>query len=108
MLFSTTGHKGKKEPMGIVALGSEDHRISVWGTGSKGGCLTSILAFKDSVFDLSWSSDGLILAASSFDGSVILVDFQNEFGESMSKNELVSSFVYRLRFPFFFSFWVGY
>jgi len=39
--------------------------------------------------DLSWSSDGVILAASSFDGSVVLINFQDDFGEPMSKNELV-------------------
>jgi len=88
-LFSRSNAKGKKEPMGIVALGSDDHRISIWGTGGKGGCISSILAFKDSVMDLSWSSDGVILAASSFDGSVVLINFQDDFGEPMSKNELV-------------------
>ena len=75
--------------MGLVALAALDHKISVWGTGSDSGCVMALTAFKDTVFDIAWSSDGLILAACSFDGTVIFANFKTDFGEAMTKNDLV-------------------
>eukprot|EP01024_Parvocaulis_polyphysoides_P068196 TRINITY_DN8276_c0_g1_i1.p1 TRINITY_DN8276_c0_g1~~TRINITY_DN8276_c0_g1_i1.p1 ORF type:complete len:734 (+),score=101.17 TRINITY_DN8276_c0_g1_i1:333-2204(+) len=72
-----------------IALGSSDRSISVWTMDKSRPVIILTKLFKKSVSGISWSSDGNLLLASSFDGSACFVRFGKEdLGERLSATEL--------------------
>lgn len=79
-------NSGSKENHGCVALGSRDRSLSVWLTNLKRPLLVMHDLFKDSILDLSWSTDGYELLVCSTDGSVAYLSFsKKELGLRLSK-----------------------
>ena len=77
---------GNKENHGCVALGSRDRSLSVWLTNLKRPLLVLHDLFKDSIIDLSWSTDGYELLVCSTDGTVAYLSFsKKELGLRLSK-----------------------
>ncbi|KAI8838088.1 WD40-repeat-containing domain protein [Chytridium lagenaria] len=78
----------------ICATGSQDKGICVWWT-SKSYCAASAQdVFKHSVLDLTWSPDGYVLMACSYDGTVAGFLFTPaEFGSPISSEEKISALV---------------
>ncbi|KAK0562642.1 HIR complex subunit, partial [Tilletia horrida] len=62
----------------VLALGSIDQSISVWVTGHPRPVLVFKDVFERQVTDLSWSADGLVLYASSADGSLAVFQFTHD------------------------------
>lgn len=76
----------KKDNHGCLALGSRDRTLSVWLTNLKRPLLVMHDLFKDSILDLSWSSDGYELLVCSTDGTVAYLSFtKKELGLRLSK-----------------------
>ncbi|XP_012271254.1 protein HIRA homolog isoform X2 [Orussus abietinus] len=72
-----------------VAIGSRDRSLSVWLTSLKRPLVVIHELFTHSVLDASWSSCGLRLAACSWDGSVVFIEFtQQELGQPLDAAEL--------------------
>ncbi|KAK9693300.1 HIR complex subunit, variant 2 [Basidiobolus ranarum] len=72
----------------ICAVGSQDRGISVWINRNARPVTVAQSVFQHSVLDLSWSGDGLILCGCSYDGSVAILQFnQEEFGVPLSSEE---------------------
>ena len=75
-----------KDNHGCVALGSRDRSLSVWLTNLKRPLLVMHDLFKDSILDLSWSTDGYELLVCSTDGTVAYLSFsKKELGLRLSK-----------------------
>ena len=55
----------------LCAIGSEDQSITIWASHMNTPFLVLRNCFRESVIDLSWSSDGLTLLAASMDGTVL-------------------------------------
>lgn len=73
-----------------VAIGSRDRSLSVWLTSLKRPLVVIHELFTHSVLDASWSPCGLRLAACSWDGSVVLIEFtQQELGQPLDPAEQV-------------------
>ncbi|XP_076280125.1 histone cell cycle regulator-like protein isoform X2 [Lasioglossum baleicum] len=71
-----------------VAIGSRDRSLSVWLTSLKRPLVVIHELFTHSVLDASWSPCGLRLAACSWDGSVVLIEFtQQELGQPLDPAE---------------------
>mmetsp|Transcript_17983 Transcript_17983/g.37294 ORF Transcript_17983/g.37294 Transcript_17983/m.37294 type:complete len:925 (-) Transcript_17983:135-2909(-) len=68
-------------PYQCLCLGGHDRRLSIWVAGSTKPLLLIEDVFDEAITDLSWSSDGYRLIASSEDGSVVYLRFlDNELG----------------------------
>lgn len=73
-----------------VAIGSRDRSLSVWLTSLKRPLVVIHELFTHSVLDASWSPCGLRLAACSWDGSVVFVEFtQQELGQPLDSAKQV-------------------
>lgn len=73
-----------------VAIGSRDRSLSVWLTSLKRPLVVIRELFTHSVLDASWSPCGLRLAACSWDGSVVFIEFtQQELGQPLDPAEQV-------------------
>ncbi|XP_046591914.1 protein HIRA homolog isoform X1 [Neodiprion lecontei] len=71
-----------------VAIGSRDRSLSVWLTSLKRPLVVVHELFTHSVLDASWSPCGLRLAACSWDGSVVFIEFtQQELGQPLDHTE---------------------
>ncbi|XP_020707193.2 protein HIRA homolog isoform X2 [Athalia rosae] len=71
-----------------VAIGSRDRSLSVWLTSLKRPLVVVHELFTNSVLDASWSPCGLRLAACSWDGSVVFIEFtQQELGQPLDHTE---------------------
>ena len=67
------------------AIGSRDRSISVWLTSLKRPLVVIHDLFEDSILDLTWDSKGQILMATSWDGTIAVIEFRlDEIGEQMS------------------------
>lgn len=86
----TSKSTGKEhQPYNVIAIGSQDRTITVWTTASARPLFVAKHFFTQSVVDLSWSSDGYALFASSLDGSVATFHFEmKELGQRLSDTEL--------------------
>ncbi|KAK8970708.1 Protein HIRA [Platanthera guangdongensis] len=77
------------QPYNVIAIGSQDRTITVWTTASARPLFVAKHFFTQSVVDLSWSSDGYALFASSLDGSVATFHFEvKELGQRLTDAEL--------------------
>ncbi|XP_012227653.1 protein HIRA [Linepithema humile] len=71
-----------------VAIGSRDRSLSVWLTSLKRPLVVIHELFTHSVLDASWSPCGLRLAACSWDGTAVFVEFtQQELGQPLDPAE---------------------
>ena len=71
------------------ALGSRDRSISIWLTSLKRPLVVIHDMFEDSILDLSWDSKGQILMATSWDGTIAVVEFrEDEIGEQMTFKDM--------------------
>lgn len=71
-----------------VAMGSRDRSLSVWLTYLKRPLVVIHDLFKNSVLDASWSPCGMRLAACSWDGTVVFIEFsQQEIGQPLDAVE---------------------
>ena len=80
--MSAGGGRNKEQMgniFGIVAIGSMDNCLSIWSTRSSSPLLVLTEIWTQSILDLSWSSDGKILLVASHDGSIVAMDFGQEF-----------------------------
>ncbi|EPQ29539.1 uncharacterized protein PFL1_02758 [Pseudozyma flocculosa PF-1] len=76
----------------VVALGSMDQSVSIWVTGLDHPVLVARDLFNRHVMDLSWSSDGYTLYASSSDGTVAVITLTPEIlSEALSEERLQAS-----------------
>lgn len=81
---------GSSKQYCCVAIGSRDRSLSVWLTSLKRPLVVIHELFTHSVLDASWSPCGLRLAACSWDGSVVLIEFtQQELGQPLDPAEQV-------------------
>lgn len=70
------------------AVGSRDRAVSVWLTSLKRPLVVVKDLFKDSVLDISWSSNRPLLLACSWDGTVACFIFdETEIGTPLSNSE---------------------
>ena len=73
----------------VCAVGSLDNSVSIWITSSADVLARFDLFFTQTVTDLSWSSDGYNLLASSHDGTVAFFRFtEDDFGRSLTDEEM--------------------
>ncbi|KAN0059613.1 HIR complex subunit [Thecaphora frezii] len=73
----------------VVALGSLDQSVSIWVTGLEKPVLVARDVFERQVMDLSWSSDGYTLYASSSDGTVAVFKLTPEIlSEALGEDRL--------------------
>ena len=71
------------DPAVCCAVGSYDKGVSVWHSAKDRPVAAIKDLFQQHVTDLAWAADGLILAACSNDGTVALLQFQqDELGRS--------------------------
>eukprot|EP00158_Paraphelidium_tribonemae_P010008 Partr_v1_DN29031_c0_g1_i1_m58900 putative HIR histone cell cycle regulation defective homolog A (S. cerevisiae) len=61
----------------VCALGSQDGTISIWFENSAHAPFVLEDAFSGPVYDLSWSLDGMTLAATGSDGTVTFIALEN-------------------------------
>jgi hypothetical protein len=82
----------KKEIHGTLAvLGSSDCSISGWTSFSPRPIFLLKKPFQNSVLDISWSGDGKVFMASSYDGSVLYVKLdEKEIGKQLSTTQQTS------------------
>ena len=82
--------QGIQHPVSVIACAGQDKALSVWITSNpRPLVITQDLALK-SISDLAWSPDGKNLFATSLDGTIIAVAFEDEelgFGVSFEENE---------------------
>jgi len=72
------GTDSPKSVATVLALGGIDQSVSVWVTGHPRPVLVFKDVFERQVTDLSWSADGLVLYASSADGSLAVFQFSHD------------------------------
>lgn len=61
----------------IMALGSQDGRLSVWRVDRDRPLLVANRVFKHTVVDLAWTPDGYHLLACSMDGTLAAFHFDS-------------------------------
>lgn len=65
----------------ILAVGSQDNSVSFWRPGSSRPILVARDLFKSSVMDLTWSANGLVCVAASYEGTIAVFLFdERELG----------------------------
>ena len=75
----------------VCALGSQDNCVSIWYTSMAKSLAVAQNIFNYAILDMAWSTDGLTLYASSYDGTVACLCFEeSEFGTPLSQEETVS------------------
>ncbi|KAK9800894.1 hypothetical protein WJX73_007503 [Symbiochloris irregularis] len=80
----------------VIAVGSKDTRISIWSTWRKGGADSPVKPitvlrdlFKLPPVDMAWTPDGYSLLASSEDGTLAVVRFEeSELGRVLTPPEM--------------------
>ena len=66
----------------VIALGSQDNRVSIWRTDESRAVCVSTRFFTQTTIDLAWTPDGYTLLACSTDGRVGLFRFEeHELGQ---------------------------
>ncbi len=71
----------------VIALGSQDNRVSVWRTDESRAVCVSTRFFTQTAIDLAWTPDGYTLLACSTDGRVGLFRFEeHELGQVGAPN----------------------
>lgn len=70
-LFSNTHVIDRKEM--ICAVASQDGQVSIWSSSRTAPLLVLQELFEHSVMDLSWTPDGKILVAVSYDGAAVAI-----------------------------------
>ena len=79
------------ENHGCVAMGGKDRSLSVWLTSLKRPLLVLHDLFTKSVVDITWSLTGYEVMASSLDGTVVYLSFnEKEIGRFLPKDQLNS------------------
>ncbi|GAB4824717.1 hypothetical protein Ancab_007582 [Ancistrocladus abbreviatus] len=77
------------QPYNVIAIGSQDHTITVWTTASPRPLFVGTHFFSQSVVDLSWSPDRYSLFVCSLNGSMETFYFDvKELGLRLSDDEL--------------------
>ena len=80
---------GTSDNYGCIAIGSRDRSLSVWLTSLKRPLVVTHDLFRDSILDLSWSTDGYELMVCSTDGSVAYICFsEKELGAPLPKQAI--------------------
>ena len=80
---------GMSDNHGCIAIGSRDRSLSVWLTNLKRPLVVTHDLFRDSILDLSWSTDGYELMVCSTDGSVAYICFsEKELGAPLPKQAI--------------------
>ncbi|ORY52086.1 WD40 repeat-like protein [Rhizoclosmatium globosum] len=76
----------------VCAIGGQDRGISIWWTARPFSAASTQDVFTHTVLDMSWSSDGFVLYACSYDGTVVALTFNKlEFGVPVSSEDTESS-----------------
>jgi protein HIRA/HIR1 len=89
-MLKSLPHMSKPQQYCCCAIGSRDRSLSVWLTALKRPLVIIKELFNDSVLDLTWSFDGLVMMACSWDGTIACVQFEEtEIGKALSINEKV-------------------
>lgn len=79
------------ETLTLLALGSQDHSISIFTSSSSHPLLVTGDYFDHAILDLCWSPDGLVLFATSYDGTVGIIQFEEEeIGRKLAVEEIES------------------
>ena len=89
--FSPKLYRNNNTINSLLAVVSSDSVISLWiSTSYKPLLIIKEVLFDDEISDLRWHNDGLILTASSVDGSVVLLSFnEQELGTPLTSEETV-------------------
>ena len=83
----------QKTVSAICALGSQDNCVSIWYTAKAKSLAVTQNIFNYAILDMSWSTDGLSLFLSSYDGTVACLVFDDrEFGTPLTQDETVYLF----------------
>ncbi|KAJ1930566.1 HIR complex subunit [Tieghemiomyces parasiticus] len=91
VLFRVPDDKAGGLPTAVVAVGSQDRSVSVWTTNNPRVLEVSDATFEHNVTDLDWTPDGLTLMASSYDGTVAVMTFEeHELGQPVSTDETLA------------------
>ncbi|ORX75807.1 WD40 repeat-like protein [Anaeromyces robustus] len=92
VIFQKTIVNGGNEEnvsVSICAVGSQDRGISIWRTETNRAIIVANDIFDHSILDMTWSNDGLSLIASSYDGSIAILQFtEQEFGKPLKSREV--------------------
>lgn len=78
ILQRTPPGNSKPQRYCCCAIGSRDRSLSVWLTSLKRPLFVIQELFESSVLDISWSVNGLILMACSWDGTVACIQFNDD------------------------------
>jgi hypothetical protein len=89
MMFRVPTEDDKKEIICPIAVGSQDQLFSLWITNISSEAITSLKFFDKAITDLVWSHDGTYLALCSLDGTTAFINFDEDFGEPVTMNEVV-------------------
>ena len=93
VLFGRHDAAGKMQQYTCVAIGSQDRSVSVWVGGEDRPLAVARKVALQSVSDLTWSSDGMVLAVSSLQGEVTLLEFTaDELGSRIPEDDRVRIF----------------
>ncbi|KAL0266968.1 UNVERIFIED_CONTAM: hypothetical protein PYX00_009365 [Menopon gallinae] len=93
LLQKKSGSDGSKQTKYCaLATGGRDCALAVWCTAKKRPIVVINNVFIKSVLDLSWSRDGMQLAACSWDGTIVHLMFkQEELGIIVSEQEKITT-----------------
>lgn len=88
IMMRTAPKTSKTQQYCVLAVGSRDKSLSVWMTALQRPLVVIHDVFRDSVLDMSWSTDGYVLMACSGDGTVIFIQFNEaDLGSPLSEGE---------------------
>ena len=82
----------------VVALGADDHSVSIWQTKSARPLIVAKEVFDRQIMDLSWSWDGLTLYAASSDGTIAAFSFTAEELEGISPHSVQEQYLAKFNF----------
>ncbi|KXS21760.1 WD40 repeat-like protein [Gonapodya prolifera JEL478] len=82
--------EGNSEPYAICATASEDGSVAIWRSGRARPVVAVTALFKGTIHDLSWSPDGLNLAAVGHDGTCASLRLDPSIlGEAVEESEVL-------------------
>ncbi|KAI9599602.1 WD40-repeat-containing domain protein [Syncephalis fuscata] len=77
----------------LCAVGSQDHSVSFWLTARSRSLLVAHDIFTQGVLDIAWSKDGCVVYACSLDGTVAVIQMnEQELGEPLTNHEQEAHF----------------
>lgn len=81
--------EGEKKMITVVATAGQDKSLAIWNTSNSRPLLVACNISDKAISDITWTSDGSKLFASSLDGTVLVASFEDgELGYALSPEEV--------------------